>query len=96
MILDQCTITKLELEEKVRRAVGRLTEKQTPPGGPLDTDMGSDGKKHSLEAYQQRLFNWLVRVAGTAPREEWKAELYKWCEARRVVAATAIPPVTRL
>lgn len=88
MILGKDTVTKLELEEKVR-VVGRPPDKPKPTGGPLDTDVGSDGKKHSLEAYKQRLFSWLVEAAGDAPREGWKETLYDWCWTRSVVAATA-------
>ena len=88
MILDQ-RVTKLEIEEKVRIVLGRLPRgTHIPPGGPLDTDVDSDGKKHSLEAYKQRLFSWLVEAAGDAPREGWKAELYKWCLTQSVVVAT--------
>ena len=90
MILNQDTVTKLEIEDKVRIVVGRVPKgTKIPGGGPLDTDVGSDGKKHSLEAYKQRLFSWLVEAAGDAPREGWKATLYNWCLARSVVAATA-------
>ena len=89
MILDQ--VTKLEIEEKVRIVVGRVPDKPKPPGGPLDTDVGSGGKKHSLEAYKQRLFNWLVEAAGPAPVEgTWKYTLYKWCLTKAERAATTV------
>ena len=93
MILDQDTVTKLEIEEKVRIVVGRLPDKPKPSGGPLYTDVGSDGTKHSLEAYKQRLFSWLAEAAGDAPREGWQATLYNWCldKAERVVATPATP-----
>jgi hypothetical protein len=63
MKLNQASVSKLELENKVRAT--RYEPK--PSGGPSNID------GHDINKYKQRLFDWLVTAAGET------GTLYNWC-----------------
>ena len=68
MKLKQNSVSKLELEDKVRAT--RYEPK--PSGGPSNID------DHNLNKYKQRLFDWLVTAAGET------GTLYNWCLSKCV------------
>ena len=79
MKLNQNSVSKLELEDKVRET--RAEPK--PPGGPSNIDNNNE------QIYKQRLFNWLVAAS------KGGGTLYAWCLARRVTSAVATAVVTK-
>lgn len=61
MKLNQCSVSKVELEDKVRET--RAEPK--PPGGPSNID-------DNEQKYKQRLFDWLVAASkGSVPLHAW-------------------------
>ena len=68
MKLNQASVSKLELENKVRAT--RYEPK--PSGGPSNID------DHYINKYKQRLFNWLVTAS------EGTGTLYNWCLSKSV------------
>ena len=79
MKLNQYSVSKIELEDKVRETHAE----PKPPGGPSNIDDNNEQK------YKQRLFNWLVAAS------KGSGALYAWCLARRVTPAVAAASVTK-
>jgi hypothetical protein len=84
MILDQSAVTKLKLQDKVSMIPPGV---QKPHGGP------SGGETE--EVYKQRLFDWLVQLAGEAPMKGTrKYVLRAWCLEQSVSVATPVTPIS--
>lgn len=81
MILNQTTVTKSELQNKVSIVVGLLAPNEPKPhGGPSN--------RESLVQYKQRLFGWLLSATGDAPTTgTWEYTVYNWCLNRSVVVS---------